>query len=171
MMKLLFGLAASICVGASAFAQVKVGDVTPNFSLQGSDGRSYSLAEFRGKKAVVVAWFPKAFNGGCTAECKSLRENSARLRAGDVALFGASVDDAQTNKKFAESLGLDFPLLSDPTKAAATAFGVLSAGGSANRWTFYIGKDGKVAFIDQNVQPSTHGQTVAEKLRQLGIAK
>ena len=60
---------------------VKVGDMAPDFTLPGSDGKTHKLSEYRGKQAVVVAWFPKAFTGGCTAECKSLRANSDALQA------------------------------------------------------------------------------------------
>lgn len=152
-----------------AFGAPKVGDTAPDFSLQGTDGRAYKLSEFKGKKGVVIAWFPKAFTGGCTAECKSLRENGAAIPKNGVALFAASVDDAATNKKFAESLGLDYPILSDPTKETAKAYGVLNEKGMASRWTFYIGKDGKILHIDQAVQPSDHGKTVSEQLQKLGI--
>ena len=54
---------------------LKVGDMAPDFSLQGSDGKTHKLSDYRGKSAVVAAWFPKAFTSGCTIECKSLAEN------------------------------------------------------------------------------------------------
>ena len=54
-------------------AELKAGDAAPNFKLQGSDGKTHSLADFKGKQAVVVAWFPKAFTPGCTTECKNVR--------------------------------------------------------------------------------------------------
>jgi peroxiredoxin Q/BCP len=122
----------------------------------------------------VVAWFPKAFTGGCTAECKSLRENGQDIRKFDVAYFAASVDPVEGekgNKAFAESLNTDFPILSDPTKATAKAYGVLSERGFANRWTFYIGKDGKILFIDEKVKAGSHGADVAAKLKELGVAE
>jgi thioredoxin-dependent peroxiredoxin len=61
-----FGLAAAALAAwqAPAPAELKVGDPAPAFSLPGSDGKTYSLADFKGKKAVVLAWFPKAFTGG-----------------------------------------------------------------------------------------------------------
>jgi peroxiredoxin Q/BCP len=59
-----FGLAAAMVGSAQSTVDLKVGDPAPNFSLQGSDGKTHSLAEFKGKSAVVVAWFPKAFTGG-----------------------------------------------------------------------------------------------------------
>ena len=89
-----------------------------------------------------------------------------------MAFFAASVDTPEDNKKFAEELGLDFPLLSDPGKQVATAYGVV--GGDrplARRWTFYIGKDGKVLYVETKVSPATAGTDVAAKLTELGIAK
>ncbi len=164
-------LAASF-LSLNALAAVKVGDIAPDFTLQASDGKTYKLSSFRGKQAVVIAWFPKAFTGGCTAECKSLRENGDQIGNTGAALFAASVDDVATNKKFAESLGLDYPILSDPTKETAKALGVLNAAnGLAQRWTFIIGKDGKVLAIDQAVQPSSHGAAVAGQLKSLGVGK
>jgi len=60
-------------LAAPATRAIDVGDMAPDFSLQGTDGKTHRLADYRGKRAVVLAWFPKAFTGGCTAECKSLR--------------------------------------------------------------------------------------------------
>src|SRR5512143_2996710 len=78
---------------------LKPGDPAPDFSLAGSDGKTYKLADFKGKQAVVLAWFPKAFTGGCTAECKSFRETGAVLKRFNVAYFTASCDQPDTNKK------------------------------------------------------------------------
>jgi peroxiredoxin len=94
----------------------------------GSDGKTYTLSQFKGKKAVVLAWFPKAFTSGCTVECKSLAANGDKLRQYEVAYFMASVDAVdgeKGNKAFAESEKADFPILSDPTKEVATAYGVV----------------------------------------------
>jgi len=89
-----------------------------------------------------------------------------------VAYFTASCDDAETNKKFAESLKLDYPILSDPGKATAKAYGVVHEGREVpERWTFYIDKAGVVKFIDKKVTPKTHGEDVVKKLEELGVAK
>ncbi|HTE52595.1 MAG TPA: redoxin domain-containing protein [Kofleriaceae bacterium] len=149
-----------------------VGTAAPDFSLAGSDGKTHSLAELRGKRAVVVAWFPKAFTGGCTAECKSLTEGGEALRKYDAAYFAVSTDTPEDNKKFAESLGADFPILADPTADTARAYGVLGKDGKhAKRWTFYIGVDGKISDIDREVKPATAAADVASRLEKLGIAK
>ena len=74
------------------------------------------------------------------------------------------------NKAFAESLGLDYPILSDPTRQAALAYGVVKDDkGFAARRTFYIGKDGKILFIDEAVKAGSHGADVVAKLKELGI--
>src|SRR5438093_1553104 len=78
-----------------------------------------------------------------TKECKSLHENAEKLKPLHVAYFTASVDAPEQNKKFAESLQLDYPILSDPDKTVATAYGVVHEGRPvAERWTFYIDKEG-----------------------------
>ncbi len=152
-------------------AELKVGDPAPNFSLVGSDGKTHTLSALRGKN-VVVAWFPKAFTSGCTAQCKSLKESSDAIRAYDVAYYAASVDDAETNKKFAESLELDFPILSDPKKDVAKAYGVVTATRPvAHRWTFYISPDGKIAHIDKQINTANAGADTAKQLASMNVPK
>jgi peroxiredoxin Q/BCP len=152
--------------------ELKVGDMAPDFSLQGTDGKTYKLSDYRGKQAVVLAWFPKAFTGGCTIECKSLAENGGMIKKYKVAYFMASVDPLegeQGNKAFAEAQKADFPLLSDPTKKTAEAYGVLNGRPVASRWTFYIGKDGKILAIDKAVKPATSAEDIAAKLGELKV--
>ena len=152
-------------------SSINIGDPAPNFNVTAHDGQTISLADFRGKQAVVVAWFPKAYTRGCTIECKSLAENGHLIRKYDVTYFMASVDPLDDNKGFAEQQKADFPLLSDPTKATATAYGVLNPErGFASRWTFYIGKDGRITAIDKAVKPDTSAQDMAAKLGELGVA-
>lgn len=171
----LVALMLSVGLSGLAFAagEVKVGDKAPAFSLKGSDGKMYSLDDFKGKKAVVVAWFPKAFTGDCTKECKSFREHSADMKKLGVAYFTASVDTPEYNKKFAESLDLDYPILSDPDKTVAQAYGVVHEGRAVpERWTFYIDKTGVVRAIDKAVQKRTveAGPDVIAKVKELGLA-
>ena len=87
-----------------------------------------------------------------------------------MAYFTASVDPPDVNKKFAESLELDYPILSDPGKDVARAYGVVSGERTmAMRWTFYIGKDGKILAIDKAVKPATSAEDMAAKLGELGV--
>ncbi len=86
--------------------------------------------------------------------------------------FTASVDDAETNKKFAEHVEADYPILSDPDKKVAAAYGVVTPERQlASRWTFYIGPDGKILAIDQKVSPRTAGVDIVTKLQELGVKK
>ena len=154
--------------GANA-AGLEVGDPAPNFTLQATDGKSYTLADFKGRQAVVIAWFPRAFTSGCTVECKSLAQNGHLIRKYDVAYFMASVDPLRENIGFAEATAADFPLLSDPSKDVADAYGVLQMG-LALRVTFYIGVDGTILRIDRKVNPATSAEDMVANLAQLGIA-
>jgi len=82
-----------------------------------------------------------------------------------------SVDDADTNTKFAKEHEADFPILANPQKDVATAYGVLSPAGFARRWTFYIGTDGKILHIDKQVSTGTAGDDLARKLGELGVKR
>jgi len=175
-MKSLLSLALALVVAVGAgnlFAAepLKAGDTAPDFELKASDGKTYKLAELlKTNKAVVVAWFPRAFTGGCTKECKSMKENSASLKALDVAYFTASTDPVEKNADFAKSLDLDYPILSDPDGKVAKAYGILNdKGTAAARVTFYIGADGKLLHVDRSVKTDSHGADIAAKLKELGV--
>jgi len=152
-------------------AALRVGDRAPDFDLAASDGRRYRLSAYRGRQPVVIAWFPKAFTGGCTVECKSMALNRDALTRAGVAFFGASTDDQRTNGRFADSFDAGFPILSDPGKAVARAYGVLGSSGFAARHTFYIGIDGRIAAIDSDVKVATHGTDIEDRLNALGISR
>ena len=87
-----------------------------------------------------------------------------RLR---VRYFGASVDTPETNARFARSLGVAYPILSDATKAVARAYGVLGASGFASRWTFFIGADGRILDVDRKVSASSHGRDIVAKMERM----
>jgi peroxiredoxin Q/BCP len=183
-------LTASLVLGlaTAAMAQtvdLKVGDQAPNFKLQATDGKTYQLSDFKGKQAIVLAWFPAAFTRGCTIECKSLAENGDKIKMYDVSYFMASVDPIEKNTEFAKAKSVtlgqganqqivekkeaDFPLLSDPTKETAKAYGVLSDRGTANRWTFYIDKTGKISYIEKMVKPETSAEDMISKIAELKV--
>lgn len=82
-----------------------------------------------------------------------------------------SVDTPEENKKFAEHVEADYPILADPGKDTAKAYGVLGSFGVANRWTFYVGIDGKIQYIEKSVKVATAGPDVAARLAALNVAK
>ena len=150
--------------------ELKVGDKAPDFTLPGTDGKTHKLSDYKGK-TVVLAWYPAAFTGGCTAECRSFRDSGEVIKSYDVAYFMASVDTPEKNAEFAKMEQANFPMLSDPAKTVAGAYGVLNARGTANRWTFYIGPDGTLKAIDKMVNTQTAGQDLAKKLAELSVKK
>jgi peroxiredoxin Q/BCP len=94
------------------------------------------------------------------------------LKRYDVAFFEASVDTPERNREVAEALDLEHPILSDPGKQVAAAYGVLAAGRrTASRWTFYIGADGRIVYIDKAVIADGHGEDVPARLAALGIPR
>jgi thioredoxin-dependent peroxiredoxin len=93
-----------------------------------------------------------------------------------MTLFMASVDDLDTNTRFARENDADFPILADPGKGVAKAYGVIRTDRPpeqqlATRWTFYIGPDGRIKDIDKSPNTSTAGQRMVEKLDELGVKK
>ena len=143
------GVFAVFFIAGAVADELKAGDKAPEFSLEASDGKTYTLEQFKGKSAVVIAWFPKAFTKGCTKECKSLRENSKALKDLKIAYFTASVDTAEENTKFAKSLDLDYPILSDPDKNVAKAYGVMNAGARRQQALDVLYRQGRGHQVDR----------------------
>ena len=164
---LAFALPLALGAFAAQGAELQPGDPAPAFDLESTDGGRYRL----GGRPVVLAWFPKAYTRGCTIECKSLAQNGHLIREFDVDYFMISVDPIEDNKGFAAANNADFPMLSDPTKETAAAYGVLHERGFALRQTFYIDADGTILDIDREVSPATAAQDIAAKLGELNIAR
>jgi len=168
-------LASVLCVAltsgmsAQAPVELKVGDKAPDFSLPGTDGKTHNLSDYKGK-TVILAWYPAAFTGGCTAECRSIRDSSDTISKYDVAYFMASVDTPEKNKAFADQEQANFPMLSDPSRATAQAYGVVTTPtGVAKRWTFFIGPDGKIVHIETVNHTADAGTFLSTKLAELKV--
>jgi peroxiredoxin len=147
----LLGLtAAGTAFVARAATTLKVGDMAPDISLPSTAGKTEKLSAYRGKQNVVLAFFPKAFTGGCTKEMKGYQAGISQFSDSSSVVFGISTDDIETNKRFAQELGLEFALLSDTSGEAAKAYGTYSAERNiASRATFVVGKDGKISHIEE----------------------
>lgn len=130
---------------------LKVGDMAPSFTLPSTDGKQVTLTEARGKKNVVLAFFPAAFTGGCTAEMQAYQLNLAKFENSETQVYAVSTDNTPSQKEFAAKLKLTFPILSDfVDRKVAAAYGVLPAGkATASRVTFVIDKAGKISFMEQ----------------------
>ncbi len=122
-----------------------IGDSAPDFTLVNQFGADVKLSDFRGKKNVVIVFYPLSFSGICTGELCELRDNFAQFASADVELLAISVDSKFVQKKFAESEGYEFNVLADfwPHGAVAKSYGVfIEEAGISNRATFVINKDG-----------------------------
>ncbi len=172
MMKIIMAkLLVLTCLMSSAAlaTDLKVGDMAPNFRLQATDGHFYQLKDYLGKQALVLAWYPMANTRGCTLECKSLVQKGHLIRKFNAVYMMASVDDLEDNQKFAKEQKADFPMLSDPTKEVAKAYDVLNFVRVASRVTFYIGKNGKILKIDEDINPESAAEDIALTLSELKV--
>ncbi|MEI6859453.1 MAG: redoxin domain-containing protein [Shewanella sp.] len=161
----------SILSFSAMATDLKVGDTAPNFRLQSTDGNFYQLSDYLGKQTLVLAWYPMANTHGCTLECRSLVQKGHLIREYNAVYMMASVDDLKDNQDFAKKQKADFPMLSDPTKETAKAYDVLNFFRVASRVTFYVGKDGKIIKIDEDINAATAAEDIAANLEQLGIEK
>ncbi|NVN89289.1 MAG: peroxiredoxin [Desulfuromonadales bacterium] len=126
------------------------GKQAPAFSLEGSDGKQHTLAEYAGK-TVVIYFYPKDNTPGCTKEACGFRDNHQRLTSNDIVLLGVSKDSIASHNKFISSFELPFVLLTDPDTSMMQAYGAFGekvACGKTTigiiRSTVVIGPDGIV---------------------------
>lgn len=122
-----------------------IGDLAPDFTLSNQNGEPITLSDYRGKKNVVIVFYPMSFTGICTGELCEIRDNIAVFQDSNVELLAISIDSKYVQKKFAEEEGYKFNVLADfwPHGAVAREYGVfLEETGFANRATFVINKEG-----------------------------
>ena len=151
-------------------AAVKPGDRAPDFSLADAGGRMIGLAEFRGKKPVVLYFYPKDDTPGCTKEACSFRDQYEDFTAAGAEVIGVSSDSGDSHRKFAEKYKLPFTLLSDRDGQVRKKYGVpATLGLLPGRVTFVIDKDGVVRHVfNSQLQATRHVQESLAALRTSG---
>jgi mycoredoxin-dependent peroxiredoxin len=127
-----------------------VGDVAPDFELPASGNRTVKLSDFRGKKNVLLAFYPFAFSPVCSLQLPGLQQHLREFQQLNTEVLGISVDSKHSSAAFAEHLHLDFPLLSDFNKDVTTAYDVLRDAGFAERALFVIDRDGTITYAHVN---------------------
>lgn len=140
---------------------VKVGDIAPDFELTDQTRSPIRLSDYRGKKNVLLVFYPLSFTGVCTGEMCAIRDDLPAFQNDDVETLAVSVDSAAVHAAFAQQEGLDFPLLADfwPHGAVAKTYGVFDEDkGLAVRGTFVIDKEGVVRYTDANAIPDARDQ-------------
>jgi peroxiredoxin Q/BCP len=170
---LALGLASAAPISLASGDAPAVGAVAPAFKLQDQNGAWHTLEEYRGKW-VVLYFYPKDQTPGCTAEACDARDNIAGFRKAGAVVLGVSVDDVASHKNFAEQNSLPFTLLSDNSKQTAANYGVLvkmlGIFELAQRDTFIIDPQGRVAKHWVKVDPKGHAEMVLKELTALQAA-
>ena len=150
---------------------VQEGQPAPEFSLEASTGETYSLADYRGERAVVLYFYPKDDTPGCTNEACAFRDLATEFAAKGAVILGVSPDSVRSHQKFSAKHGLPFPLLSDPDAAVAARYGVWKEKRmygrtfmGVERTTVVIDKDGTVRRIFPKVRVDGHADAVLAAL-------
>ncbi len=153
---------------------LSIGDLAPDFTLNDQTRSPVTLSDLRGKKHVLIVFYPLAFSGVCTGELCTLRDSIDSFRSDDVETLAISVDSSAATAAWAAKEGYDFPLLSDfwPHGAVAEQYGVFDSKiGLAQRGTFLVDKEGVIRFAEVNPIPEARDQQRwRDALRELGAA-
>lgn len=149
-----------------------VGQAAPEFDVVSASGRRLKLSEFRGKKNVVLYFYPADFTPVCTKETCGFRDMHDELASKDTEVIGVSVDSDDRHRKFAEAHGVKFDLVSDGERALAKAYGATGflrdLLGKTARITYVIDKNGKiVAVLKAELSASTHLEGVRAAVAKL----
>jgi peroxiredoxin Q/BCP len=164
---------------------LKTGDPIPPFSAQTDEGTLWNSSEFKGKKNLVIYFYPAAMTGGCTAQACAYRDDQTALKELDAVVVGISGDDIKNLQLFREANQLNFTLLSDPDGNIAERFGVpvnkemktierevegvkhlLSRQVTTSRWTFVIDKKGTLIYKSTQVNAAEDSKAVINVLEQ-----
>jgi thioredoxin-dependent peroxiredoxin len=160
---------------ASPASPIPAGVVAPAFELDSSTGERIRLADFAGKRTVVLYFYPKADTPGCTKQACGFRDARAAYEKAGVTVLGISPDPIAKVMRFSAKYRLHFALLADPDHSVAQYYGVWGLKKfmgrkymGVARTTFVIGKDGRVAHVFENVKPVGHDEVVLEWLSGAG---
>ncbi|WP_291493421.1 peroxiredoxin [Desulfurella sp.] len=131
-----------------------------------------NLDDYKGKKNIVLYFYPKDNTTGCTKEAMDFNAHLSEFEALDTVVIGVSIDTIDSHKKFASKYDLKFPLISDSDKKLVELFDVIkseSKRGSAKRTTFLIDKNLNIVYVWRNVKVSNHAQAVIDKIKELKL--
>jgi len=148
------------------------GQQAQNFELLSHDGSTVFLDSFRGKKNVVLCFYPKNHIFGCPSKkvfkmSENVIASYPDILASDAVLFAISIDTVESQKKFVEEYGIPYPHLSDPKKDTCRAYAGLNIAGLAKRSTFIIDKQGVIRKIFRSMDSQTHGKEITDFLKTL----
>lgn len=152
---------------------LKVGEKAPEFSLPDQDGKSHSLADYRGQW-VLLYFYPKDDTPGCTKQACAIRDSLSSFKQLSAVVFGISVDSVASHRKFADKYELPFTLLADENKEVVTMYGVWGKKKMMGkefdgtiRTSFLINPDGIIEKVYEKVDPEGHADMVLADLQKL----
>jgi peroxiredoxin (alkyl hydroperoxide reductase subunit C) len=154
---------------------LKVGDRAPDFTLPGHLGRKVTLSDFRGRKNVVLAFYPLDWTPVCSGQIPGYQEVLARFEPYDAQVLAISVDSIPSHQSWAYTMGgIDFPLLSDfwPHGEVAQRYGAFTEDGFAQRWIIIIDKEGIIRYLDRHdLDDEPAVEEVFRELEKLGESR
>lgn len=150
----------------------QVGRKAPGFALMGTGGREVTLDEFRGRKNLVLYFYPKDGTPGCTTEACAFRDVHEKFTENDTVVLGVSTDALDTHERFSAKNGLPFDLLSDGAREVSKTYGVYGKKSfmgreffGINRTTFVIDKKGTIRRIDRKMDLKSHPAEILEYVK------
>lgn len=168
------GLAATLQQVPRWKPKIEIGKAAPDFSVPTSGGRAFRLADLRGKRSVLLTFFPKCFTGGCTNHLTSLRDQQEAFDAASTQIVAVSVDPADGphgQLAFAARWNFGFSLVPDVNRNLSLLYGAATSPNQvAARISVLIDKDGLVRWMTRDVNVRTHGADVLAALREQGLA-
>lgn len=148
------------------------GAAAPDFTMRDKDGIGTKLSELRGKKDVVVYFYPKDFTPGCTIEATEFTRDYKKFRDAGIEIVGISPDDEDSHQKFRDKMDIPYLLAADTENETSKKYGVYGLKSfmgreymGVNRSTFLVDKSGKIVKVFKKVKPAGHSQEVLQALR------
>jgi thioredoxin-dependent peroxiredoxin len=153
-------------------AELAEGSIAPDFTMRDKDGKAIKLSELRGKKSVVVYFYPKDFTSGCTMEATEFSRDYKKFKDAGIEIVGISPDNEESHQKFRDKMGMPYPLVADTENGVSKMYGVYGLKSfmgreymGVNRSTFLVDKSGKIVKVYRKVKPAGHSQEVLQALQ------
>ena len=156
-------------VAETGTQKVKVGDVAPDFTLPDQDQKPVKLSDFRGKKNVLLAFYPFDWSPVCTNENVCFTQDLSRFSSSDTEVLGISIDSVWSHKAWVEARGFRHRLLADVKKEVIKLYGLYRDDiGCSERATVIVDKSGKAIFVKvQEIRTARDNQEILDALSKL----
>jgi thioredoxin-dependent peroxiredoxin len=148
------------------------GTIAPDFTMRDVQGNISRLSDLKGKKDIVVYFYPEDFTPGCTTQAAEFSRDYEKFKEAGIEIVGISPNEEESHEKFRQKMGIPYPLVADTEKEVSKSYGVYGLKKfmgreymGVNRSTFLVDKTGKIVKIFKRVRPAGHSQEVFQALR------